>query len=198
MDKLREVIPGVYEVEEFSEEECSAILDLLRSTDEWDQAKLAIAGTRQVVETKRKQRIIQRKDCSGRLLEFAHEYTNRMLPYMKVFPSWVPDIRIDLCQYQATDPGGYFRWHSDQRPDKMRIGVALLYLSDERHGLIGGQTEFDIDGKITSVYPRLGKVVMFDPPLRHRGADVVSGCKYGLIATFTNNAAGLDAVEKFD
>lgn len=70
-----------------------------------------------------------------------------------------------------------FDWHYDgsfqRSPTERSLQTLLLYLND---GFEGGITEFGWD----KVRPETGMALVFPHELRHRGAPVLSGCKYVL------------------
>lgn len=200
MNSVHHISKGLIEVQVFSREECLDIAQFLKSSDLWVAGRVlaAVSGNRKIMESKRKQKTISLSDCPEKLKTFADNYLKAIEPYLGTFLAYQMDAEVDLCQYQLTEPGGYFHWHRDQKRDKQRIAAALLYLSDAKDGLIGGSTDFNVDGKIVPVYPELGKVVIFDPNLKHRGAEVIAGCKYGLIVIFAESTAKLNAVEKIE
>lgn len=77
--------------------------------------------------------------------------------------------------------GQKFDWHCDgaferSNGEKSLITV-LIYLGGD---YTGGETTFDIDGKLIEVRGEQGDVVFFPHRLRHKGALVTGGTKYML------------------
>lgn len=99
------------------------------------------------------------------------------------FYTHMGDIEFTNPQIARYDPGGYFKWHSDQVVDGRRLLAVIIYLNDIDEEM-GGFTEFNSGRK---VQPEAGKLLMFPttPCHVHRGCVVKSGCKY-IITMFIN------------
>jgi prolyl 4-hydroxylase len=77
--------------------------------------------------------------------------------------------------------GQKFDWHYDGAFDRSNgeksLITVLIYLGGD---YTGGETTFDIDGKLIEVRGEQGDVVFFPHRLRHKGALVTGGTKYML------------------
>jgi prolyl 4-hydroxylase len=83
--------------------------------------------------------------------------------------------RFRIYRYE---PGQYFEWHRDgafiRSTTERSLVTVLVYLNAD---CSGGETEFDDGPQVT---PRAGMALLFDHPVRHRGAPVTRGRKYVL------------------
>ena len=106
-------------------------------------------------------------------------------------------IRDSGYQIQKTTEGEGYGWHHDFASDlikdqyffnrvnsekgfiRNRIFTYIFYLNTVEEG-VGGRTQFEIGGKIKSVRPEQGKLLLFPAWIifRHRGEELQKGVKY--------------------
>ena len=86
----------------------------------------------------------------------------------------------ERLRFYRYHPGQYFEWHHDgafrRSRDERSLRTVMVYLNG---GFSGGTTDFDL-GRIHRVVPVEGRVLVFDHPVRHRGARVETDVKYVL------------------
>ena len=110
------------------------------------------------------------------LFSIFHKHENK-------YTKRITDACLYTCpQIQRTDPGGYFKWHSDQ--DSNRVFSFILYLNTLEED-DGGTTDFEC-GKI--IRPVAGKLVIFPATdsYVHRGSELIKGVKY-IVTSFSLN-----------
>jgi hypothetical protein len=148
----------------------------LEGDERWAAAMVRTDSGSRVSINKRRQSVIQLGKTEGLLREFGDWFCGLVAPQAQEF---------FVVQYQRSMTGDFFDWHRDRSKFRPATAVAMAYLSDaDTHGLVGGETEFEIEGRIERVVPKQGTVVVFDAGLRHRGCPVQSGVKYCLTAAF--------------
>jgi prolyl 4-hydroxylase len=84
----------------------------------------------------------------------------------------------ERLRFYRYEPGQYFKWHHDgafvRSPRERSLLTCMVYLDDD---MVGGATEFADAGR---VQPETGKLLLFEHPVLHQGAPIVSGVKYVL------------------
>ena len=115
-------------------------------------------------------------DIYTNLFSIFHEHQNK---YTKKITN---ECAYTCPQIQRTDPGGYFKWHSDQHSNRVLSFILYLNTLEETDG---GTTEFEC-GKI--IKPVAGKLVIFPATYSylHRGNELIKGVKY-IITSFSLN-----------
>jgi hypothetical protein len=110
------------------------------------------------------------------LFSIFHEHENK---YMKRITN---KCMYTCPQIQRTDPGGYFKWHSDQNSNRVLSFILYLNTLEEDDG---GTTDFEC-GKI--IRPVTGKLVIFPATdsYVHRGSELIKGVKY-IVTSFSLN-----------
>lgn len=90
--------------------------------------------------------------------------------------SWHAHGLNERFRYYRYTGGQYFKWHSDgpfiRSAEELSLFTAMVYLNDDFEG---GTTDFQFG---PTIVPRRGMLLLFEHPLVHQGAPVLSGCKY--------------------
>lgn len=176
-----EIGNGLYCIEDaFDIKECLNITSILSDVETWTPGLVLNKHTKLPSISN-----IRKQSC----INYVENMDNRIGIWLKNFydfgKSFCPTFGLSLYRkagllaYQQSVVGDFFEWHSDTNADLDRKLSVMCYLSDsDTNGLIGGNTEFIIDGEVISIEPKAGTVIAFNPNIIHRGAIVNAGIKY--------------------
>lgn len=162
----------------FTAEECQALIDLSEASGNY---KRALVNTGFGQQTYMKD--VRNND------RWIHDNVIMAADFFSKVSSFIPatfdnmpvsclNERLRFLRY---DPKQYFKPHHDgeytrdDNSETSRVTVQI-YLNDNK--LIGGETTFIGMRKNTAVYPKTGRVLLFQHDILHEGSPVISGRKY--------------------
>mmetsp|Transcript_12268 Transcript_12268/g.14813 ORF Transcript_12268/g.14813 Transcript_12268/m.14813 type:complete len:267 (+) Transcript_12268:76-876(+) len=167
----------------FSEEECSAIIKVA------DETGFNIAG----IGGTTKQEVISSIRSSERILcrdeMFANEIWNRVKEHIPIVWNGRPVLGLnELLRFLRYKKGDFFAPHVDgnycrKGTDNLSLCTLQLYLSNANEWM-GGATTFcavETENKkyeAVSIFPQIGRIVLFDHKILHEGSIVHDGIKY--------------------
>lgn len=162
----------------FSPEECKELIALSESKDGYKQALVNIGDGQQasLPDVRNNDRWMTDD------VAMAADFFARLIPYLpKTFEGLPVSCLNERLRFLRYDPGQYFAPHEDgeytrdDNSETSRVTVQI-YLNDS--GLVGGETRFIGPYKDTVVYPKTGRVLLFQHDILHEGSRVFSGRKY--------------------